>query len=104
MFRFREQHGSGVIVKTLSDMKKGEEERREAAGVLAQVLSPWIEGNTSHADIDNNLPDIVISLKGRIAFVSFYLHHNTPSECSILYLCSLFASKTAFCLPYLELL
>ena len=57
--------GCIVIVKTLSDISKGEEERREAAGVLAQVLSPWIEGNTSHSEVEANLPDIVISLKGK---------------------------------------
>ena len=65
MFRFRELSGCIVIVKTLSDISKGEEERREAAGVLAQVLSPWIEGNTSHSEVEANLPDIVISLKGK---------------------------------------
>ena len=53
-----------MIVRTLADITKGEEERREAAGVLAQVLSPWIEGNISHPEIDINLPDVVISLKG----------------------------------------
>ena len=51
-------------MRSLADITKGEEERREAAGVLAQVLSPWIEGNTSHPEIDINLPDVVISLKG----------------------------------------
>ena len=71
MFRFREHHGSGVIVKTLSDMNKGEEERREAAGVLAQVLSPWIEGNSSTEDIDSSLADIVISLKGELHSVYY---------------------------------
>lgn len=73
-------------MKTLSDMKKGEEERREAAGVLAQVLSPWIEGNTSHGDIDNNLPDIVISLKGRLVtfaacFVTLFIFNVCIKNC-----------------------
>lgn len=52
------------MVGTLADIRRGEEERREAAGVLAQVLSPWIEGNSSSEEIDNSLADIVISLKG----------------------------------------
>ena len=59
------------VVKTLADGGKGEEERREAAGVLAQVLSPWIDGNTSHQQIDDNLPDIVISLKGKTKLLKF---------------------------------
>ena len=55
------------MVRTLADIRRGEDERREAAGVLAQVLSPWIEGNTLAGDTgvqDTSLPDIVISLKG----------------------------------------
>ena len=56
--------GGGLVVGTLADIRRGEEERREAAGVLAQVLSPWIEGNSSSEEIDNSLADIVISLKG----------------------------------------
>ena len=53
------------MVGTLADIRRGEEERREAAGGLAQGLSPWIEGNSSSEEIDNSLADIVISLKGK---------------------------------------
>ena len=65
--RFRQLCGGGAVVRTLADIRRGEDERREAAGVLAQVLSPWIEGNTLAGDTgvqDTSLPDIVISLKG----------------------------------------
>ena len=63
--RFRELQGGCLVVGALADLRRGEEERREAAGVLAQVLSPWIEGNSSSEEIDNSLADIVISLKGK---------------------------------------
>ena len=59
------------MVSTLADIRRGEEERREAAGVLAQVLSPWIEGNSSTEDIDSSLADIVISLKGELHSVYY---------------------------------
>ena len=69
--RFRELQGGGLVVSTLADIRRGEEERREAAGVLAQVLSPWIEGNSSTEDIDSSLADIVISLKGELHSVYY---------------------------------
>ena len=52
------------MLRVLGDIRRGEEERREAAGVLAQILSPWIDGNTNIQEIDSALSDIVISLKG----------------------------------------
>ena len=52
------------MLRVLGDIRRGEEERREAAGVLAQILSPWIDGNTNIQEIDSALTDIVISLKG----------------------------------------
>ena len=64
MFRFRELSGGEVVLRVLGDIRRGEEERREAAGVLAQVLSPWIDGNTNIQEIDAAMTDIVISLKG----------------------------------------
>ena len=67
--------GGGLVVGTLADIRRGEEERREAAGVLAQVLSPWIEGNSSSEEIDDSLADIVISLKGETCSQRhFYLY------------------------------
>ena len=53
-----------MVLRVLGDIRRGEEERREAAGVLAQILSPWIDGNTNIQEIDCALTDIVISLKG----------------------------------------
>ena len=64
VLRFRELSGGEVVLRVLGDIKRGEEERREAAGVLAQILSPWIDGNTNIQEIDNAMTDIVISLKG----------------------------------------
>ena len=43
--QLEEVRGVEVIAKLLSDLTVTESERAEAAGVLAQVTSPWI-GNT----------------------------------------------------------
>ena len=40
-----EVRGVEVIARLLGDHSIGELERAEAAGVLAQVTSPWIEDN-----------------------------------------------------------
>ena len=93
--RFRELQGGGLVVSTLADIRRGEEERREAAGVLAQVLSPWIEGNSSTEDIDSSLADIVISLKGEL--------HSVYYSLGIMF-AALWATVAAAFLPYLELL
>jgi len=38
------------------------EERVEAAGVLAQITSPWITDNHKIADLDQHVPSMVASL------------------------------------------
>ena len=102
--RFRQLCGGGAVVRTLADITRGEDERREAAGVLAQVqystvqystvqystvqcelvqvLSPWIEGNTLAGDTgvqDTSLPDIVISLKGEsLLYKDVYVYWSIP--------------------------
>ena len=88
------------MVSTLADIRRGEEERREAAGVLAQVLSPWIEGNSSTEDIDSSLADIVISLKGELHSVYY---SQFISEMGIMF-AAVWATVAAAFLPYLELL
>lgn len=56
-----------MVVEVLADKGRGEEERREAAGVLAQVMSPWIEGNCGMEEAEGSLTDIVFSLRDLIA-------------------------------------
>ena len=77
-----------MVLRVLGDLRRGEEERREAAGVLAQVLSPWIDGNTNIQEIDNAMTDIVISLKG------WWNNYFYP-DC-VLVSCLLFLPHTAF--------
>ena len=81
--RFREAGGGRLVVAILSDGGRGEEERREAAGVLAQVWSPWIDGNTGVREMDNNMTDIVISLKGKknIRFIPFVSASYNTQKC-----------------------
>merc|ERR1719270_682198 len=65
--QFREARGAQLVVEVLSHKGRGEEERREAAGVLAQVMSPWIEGNCGMEEAEGSLTDIVSSLRDLIA-------------------------------------
>ena len=66
--QFSKLGGSDLVVAVLGDQAKGEEERREAAGVLAQVSSPWIEGNPGLDQMEGAaLQDIVLSLKDLIS-------------------------------------
>ena len=62
--QLEEVRGVEVIARLLGDLTISEADRAEAAGVLAQILSPWIDGNTNIQEIDCALTDIVISLKG----------------------------------------
>ena len=42
-----------------------EEEKSEAAGLLAQVTSPWIENNCSIEGLSRHLDNLVSSLTGK---------------------------------------
>ena len=56
--------GVDLVVKLLKDRELVEEERSEAAGVLAQVTSPWIENNVNMLTVPANMGDIVAALTG----------------------------------------
>ena len=62
--KLAETNGLDVIVDILENESLKEEERREAAGVIAQVTSPWIEGNLCKEKIGRHLERIIHSLKG----------------------------------------
>ena len=38
-----EVDGLAIVLATLGEERRGESERREAAGVVAQLTSPWVE-------------------------------------------------------------
>ena len=61
--------GIDMIVDTLGDDQNTEDERREAVGVLAQVTSPWIEGNTCVDGVEGHAGNILYSIKGRYSMI-----------------------------------
>nr|XP_027221129.1 protein inscuteable homolog [Penaeus vannamei] len=56
--------GVEVVAEVLCDEASPEEERSEAAGVLAQVTSPWVEDNHRLAGLHDNMDAIVAALTG----------------------------------------
>ena len=58
--------GVEVLADTLADDDGAvtEEEKSEAAGLLAQVTSPWIENNTRIQGLAKHLANLVESLTG----------------------------------------
>ncbi|XP_042873242.1 protein inscuteable homolog [Penaeus japonicus] len=56
--------GVEVVAEVLCDEECPEEERSEAAGVLAQVTSPWVEDNHRLAGLHDNMDAIVAALTG----------------------------------------
>ena len=62
-----ESGGIEILSDTLRDSREAsEEERSEAAGLLAQVTSPWIENNSSIEGLGRHLEALVESLTGEI--------------------------------------
>jgi hypothetical protein len=61
--------GQERVVDILADRRRSEGERREAAGLLAQLTSPWIEGNVGFPGIELFLQEVVFSLKGNLQYI-----------------------------------
>ena len=57
-------NGLDIIVDNLENVHKNEDEKREVVGVLAQVTSPWIEGNMCVEGIKRHTGSILHSIKG----------------------------------------
>ena len=60
--QLEEVRGVEVIARLLSDLSIHESERAEAAGVLAQVTSPWIEDNDYVLGVTENAFNLVKNL------------------------------------------
>ena len=60
--QLEEVRGVEVIAKLLGDLSISEAERAEAAGVLAQVTSPWIEDNDYVLGVTENAFNLVKNL------------------------------------------
>ena len=56
-----------------------DEEKSEAAGLLAQVTSPWIENNCSIEGLSNHLDNLVASLTGRMTINSDFWYLKSPN-------------------------
>ncbi|XP_063860478.1 protein inscuteable homolog [Scylla paramamosain] len=54
--------GVEVVAEVLCDIECPEDERSEAAGVLAQITSPWVENNHRLAALHTHLDHIVAAL------------------------------------------
>jgi len=54
--------GVEILSDTLRDCDSSEEEKSEAAGLLAQVTSPWIENNSGLQGLGRRLGHLVESL------------------------------------------
>ena len=63
-----ESGGIEIVSDTLRDSGATEEEKSEAAGLLAQVTSPWIENNSSIEGLSRHLGQLVDSLTGKLYF------------------------------------
>ena len=57
--------GIEILSDTLKDEYASEEEKSEAAGLLAQVTSPWIENNNTIEGLARHLNDLVQSLTSK---------------------------------------
>ena len=73
----QETGGLDAVIDIVMEDSIDEEEQREAVGVIAQLTSPWIEGNICKEKIRNHLLGIIYSLKGkRVFFNQTYLKIN----------------------------
>ena len=77
-----EAGGIKVLSDTLNDVEAVEEEKSEAAGLLAQVTSPWIENNSSIEGLSAHLDNLVKSLTSKLFLFSFHplLHTHTHTH------------------------
>ena len=65
--------GIEILSDTLKDDQASEEEKSEAAGLLAQVTSPWIENNNTIEGLSRHLNDLVQSLTSKTFWIFFVL-------------------------------
>ena len=63
-----ETDGLDTVIEIVMKDSVDEDEQREAVGVIAQLTSPWIEGNIGKEKIRNHLVGIIHSLKGTLVF------------------------------------
>ena len=58
-----EVDGIAIVLETLAEERRGEPERREAAGVVAQLTSPWVEAPACVEALKASLPCLLAALR-----------------------------------------
>jgi len=58
-----EVDGLAIVLATLGEERRGESERREAAGVVAQLTSPWVEEPACMEALEASLPCLLAALR-----------------------------------------
>ena len=58
-----EVDGLAIVLATLGEERRGESERREAAGVVAQLTSPWVEEPACMEALKASLPCLLAALR-----------------------------------------
>merc|ERR1719507_349785 len=58
-----EVDGIAIVLETLAEERRGEPERREAAGVVAQLTSPWVEAPACIEALKASLPCLLAALR-----------------------------------------
>ena len=74
--------GIEILSDTLKDENATEEEKSEAAGLLAQVTSPWIENNNTIEGLSRHLNDLVQSLTSKLLYDSQWLLKILKKKCA----------------------
>ena len=60
-----------MVVDILCDQDGPEDERSEAAAVLAQITSPWVEDNHSIIGLHRHVPPVVSALTGQYCKIKY---------------------------------
>lgn len=66
ILRFFQCGGIECVTDILTDNTSNEEEKREAAGFIAQITSPTLENNHHISGLAESIPSLIRSLTGRV--------------------------------------
>ena len=87
LFLFFQAEGLRIIEQLLCSRGSLIEDRIEAAGVLAQITSPWISDNHKINHLDNFVYNMVNALTGNV--YSLQTKPQRASNASFIYSCAL---------------
>lgn len=72
--------GVEVVAELLSEAGRAEEERAEAAAVLAQITAPWVPDNARVEGLAQHLDSIVHALTSEYSTTATRLRDNAPTR------------------------